>query len=138
MLTSTRSRNSTSSGKALDRPFGRAILAKARAFAGRYKITVEFQKGHWYGHGLEMPTVFGDGRTVRAAVADTREALVTAVAYLLEKGQAPPAPAREGHRSVQANVRLTPEEKAILESRAKAKGFRGLSDYIRAAVLAEK
>jgi uncharacterized protein (DUF1778 family) len=39
---------------------------------------------------------------------------------------------------VQANVRLTPEEKAILESRAKAKGFRGLSDYIRAAALAER
>jgi len=75
---------------------------------------------------------------LRAAVADTREALVTAVAYLLEKDQAPPAPAREGNRSVQANVRLTPEEKAILESRAKAKGFRGLSDYIRAAVLAER
>jgi len=138
MSTSVRSRNSSSRGKVLSRPFDRAVLAKARAVAGRYKIIVECEKGRWYGHGLEMPLVFGDGRTVRAAVADTREALVTAVAYLLEKDQAPPAPAREGSRSVQANVRLTPEEKAILESRAKARGFRGLSDYIRAAVLAER
>jgi predicted RNase H-like HicB family nuclease len=99
---------------------------------------VEFEEGRWYGHGLEMPTVFGDGRTVQAAVADTREALVTAVAYLLEKGRPPPAPAREGHRSVQVNVRLTPEEKAVLDSRAKAKGFRGLSDFIRTSVLAER
>jgi hypothetical protein len=34
-------------------------------------------------------------------------------------------------------VRLTPKEKTVLESRAKAKGFRGLSDFIRASVLTE-
>ena len=39
---------------------------------------------------------------------------------------------------MQVNVRLTPEEKAILESKAKAKGFRGLSDFIRASVLTER
>jgi hypothetical protein len=59
-------------------------------------------------------------------------------AWMLEKGQTPPAPAREGHRSMQVNVRLTPEEKAVLESKAKAKGFRGLSDFIRASVLTAK
>ena len=42
------------------------------------------------------------------------------------------------HRSAQVNVRLTPEEKAALESKAKAKGFRGLSDFIRTTVLTEK
>ncbi len=138
MLTSARSRNSTRREKALNRPFDKAVLAKARAIADRYKIIVEFEDEDWHGYGLEMPTVFGDGRTVQAAVADTREALVTAVAYMLEKGEAPPAPAREGNRSVQVNVRLTPEEKVVLESRSKARGFRGLSDYIRASVLTEK
>ena len=138
MRTFARSRNSNRRGKGLGRPFAKSVLAKARAVAGRYKVIVEFEEGRWYGHGLEMPTVFGDGRTVQAAVADTREALVTAAAYLLEKGRPPPAPAREGHRSVQVNVRLTPEEKAVLDSRAKAKGFRGLSDFIRTSVLAER
>jgi uncharacterized protein (DUF1778 family) len=61
-----------------------------------------------------------------------------AVATMLEDGQSPPAPAREGHRSAQVNVRMTPEEKAVLESRAKAKGFRGLSDFIRSSMLTEK
>ena len=135
MRTSVKSKRSISPSKAVDRPFDKALLAKARAIAERYKIIVEFEDGDWYGHGLEMSTVFGDGRTVQAAVADTREALVTAVACLLEKGHTPPAPAREGHRSVQVNVRLTPEEKAVLESKAKAKGFRGLSDFIRTSVL---
>ena len=105
--------------------------------AEQYKIIVEFEEGHWYGHGMEMPGAFGDGKSVQSAVADTREALVTGVAYLLEQGQKPPTPAREGQRSVQVDVRLTPEDRAVLESKAKARGFRGLSDFIRAAVLAE-
>jgi predicted RNase H-like HicB family nuclease len=138
MLTSAKSRNSTRRDKALRLPFDKAVLARAGTIADQYKIIVEFEAGDWQGHGLEIPTVFGDGRTVQAAVKDTREALVTAVAYMLEKGQTPPAPAREGNRSVQVNVRLTPEEKAVLESRAKARGFRGLSDFIRTSVLAEK
>ena len=138
MPVSERSRNVTDRSKGIDRPFDRGVLTRARAIAGRYKIMIEVEDGHWYGHGLEMRTVFGDGRTVQAAVGDTREALVTAVAHLIEKGQTPPEPAREGHRSVQVNVRLTPEEKAVLESKAKARGFRGLSDFIRTAVLTEK
>ena len=138
MSTSVRSRNSISPDKAIDRPFDKSILARARAIVDQYKIIVEFEDGEWYGHGLEFPTAYGDGKTVQAAVADTREALVTGVAYMLEEGQTPPPPAREGNRSVQVNVRLTPEEKAILESKAKVKGFRGLSDFVRATVLAEK
>src|SRR4051812_44177581 len=115
---------------ALDRPYDKALWEKAKALAGQYKIVLEFEEGDWYGWGLELPTAFGDGKTVQAAVADTRAALTLAVAYMMEKRQTPPAPAREGNRSVQVNVRLSPEEKAILESKAKAKGFRGLSDFI--------
>ena len=134
MVTSAKSKSSPDS-KALDRPFAKRLLAEAQALAGQYKIILEFQDGDWYGCGLEMPTAFGDGKTPQAAVADTRKALILAVAYMLEKGATPPTPAREGHRSVQVNVRLTPREKAVLESKAHVKGFRGLSDYIRTAVL---
>ena len=134
MITSARSRRLSPDPA---RPFTKDILDRARRLAGQYKIVVDFENGHWFGHGLEMPTVFGDGKTVNAVVADTREALVTAVAYLLEQGRTPPPPAREGNRSVQVNIRLTVEEKAMLEARAKAKGFRGLSDFIRAQVLVE-
>jgi predicted RNase H-like HicB family nuclease len=138
MRTSARSRNSSSVRQAIDRPFAKSLLAKARAIVDQYKIIVEFEDGEWYGHGLEFPTAFGDGKTAAAAVADTREALITGVAYMLEEGRTPPPPAREGNRSVQVNVRLTPEEKAVLESKAKVRGFRGLSDFVRASVLAEK
>ena len=133
---SAKSKNSK--GQALDRPFARGILAKARQIVANYEIVVAFEDGQWYGHGLELPGARGDGRTPQAAVADTREAMVGVVAYMLEQGQRPPEPAREGNRSVQINIRVTPEEKAVLESRSRSKGFRGLSDFIRASVLMEK
>jgi uncharacterized protein (DUF1778 family) len=38
-------------------------------------------------------------------------------------------------RTQQVNVRLTAEEKALLESRAHSRGFTGLSDFIRAVVI---
>ena len=124
-----------SDARAIDRPFDKAVLARARRTAEQYQIVLKFEDGEWYGHGLELPGARGDGKTPAAAVADTREALVTMVAYMLEEGQAIPAPASEGNRSVQINIRVTPEEKTMLESRSRAKGFRGLSDFIRTAML---
>ncbi|MDD4891020.1 MAG: hypothetical protein PHU85_13950 [Phycisphaerae bacterium] len=57
---------------------------------------------------------------------------------MLEDGDAPPISARQNGRSEQVNLLLTPEEKVVLEARSRAKGFRGISDYIRVSVLAEK
>ncbi len=127
-----------SKGQALDRPFAPHILAKARQTVGGYEIVIALEDGQWFGHGLELPGARGDGKTPQAAVADTREAMIGVVAYMLEQGQRPPEPARQGNRSVQINIRVTPEEKAVLESRSRSKGFRGLSDFIRTSVLAEK
>lgn len=113
-------------------------MREAAALAGRYQVILETEDGHWYGRGLELPQVFGDGATPDKCVTATREALTAAVAYLLEQGQKPPAPARTGRRTQQVNVRLTAEEKAIIESTARRKGFSGLSDYLRATALESK
>ena len=82
-----------------------------------------------------MPNVFGDGKTVNECMKDTREALCGAVALMVEQGQRAPAPSRMGRRTAQVNVRLTAEEKALLESTAQRKGYSGLSDFIRAAAI---
>jgi len=137
MATSGRSRGSKAARQAIDRPFAPEILRQAKALAQRYQIVLELEDDWWYGHGLELPGAGGDGKTPQEAVSDTREALTAVVAYLLEKGQRPPAPAAEGRRGEQVNIRLTAEERALLESRSRAAGFRGLSDFVRAAVLAE-
>jgi predicted RNase H-like HicB family nuclease len=122
----------------LTAPFEAQVLESAKRIAHAYDLILRFEDGEWYGRALEYPEAMGDGKTVDACVRATRQALMVAVATMLEAGDSPPPPAREGQRSAQVNVRLTPEEKAVLESKAKAKGFRGLSDFIRTAVLAEK
>jgi predicted RNase H-like HicB family nuclease len=129
------SAKSKKSAKAIDRPIDAQVMGKAKKIAQEYQVILVCEDGHWYGRGLELPNVHGDGKTVAQCVESTREAFGGWVAYLLEEGQRPPTPAREGARTMQVNVRLTAEEKALLEVTAKHKGFSGLSDFVRAAAM---
>lgn len=126
---------SKKSSKKIDRPFGPGILAKARDIALRYQVILQLEDGEYLGRGLELPRTMADGKTAGECVANTREALVATVAYMLESGKSPPAPASSQTRSTQVNIRLTPAEKELLESVAHQHGFRGVSDYLRHAVL---
>jgi predicted RNase H-like HicB family nuclease len=132
MPTSAKSKSSSAS---IDRPFDPALLKRARAIANGYQIILHFEDGLYYGRGLELPTTMNHGKTPDACVKATRDILTTAVAYMLESGQAPPAPASENKRTEQINVRLTPEEKLTLEEAARSKGYRGVSDFVRSASL---
>lgn len=115
--------------------FAPTVWKTATKTASEYQIILSCEEGEWYGRGLELPNVFGDGETADECVKSTREALTAAVAFLLETGKTPPAPAQQGLRTQQVNVRLTAEEKALLESRAHNRGFTGLSDFIRAVAI---
>jgi predicted RNase H-like HicB family nuclease len=126
---------SNSSRKAIDRPFGRSVLKQAASIAAHYQIVIQFEDGEYYGRGLEMPLVMNDGKTPGACVKATRESLVTAVATLLERGERPPSPAIEAKRSQQVNVRLTVEEKLLLDETARSRGFKGVGDFVRSTVL---
>jgi predicted RNase H-like HicB family nuclease len=119
----------------LDQPFDAEILRRAREIADSYQIIIQSEDGEYYGRGLEMPYVMNDGKTPDQCVNATREALAVAVAYLLESGKAPPPPASEQTRSEQINIRVTTEEKLLLEEAARSRGFRGISDYVRSASL---
>jgi predicted RNase H-like HicB family nuclease len=121
---------------AIDRPFDPAILKRARQIADRYQVVVRYEDGKYYGRGLELPGAMDDGKTPDECVTNTREAMVAVVGYMLEEGQTPPLPASEGARTEQVNVRLTAEERLAMEQAAQRQGFRGLSDYVRAAALA--
>jgi predicted RNase H-like HicB family nuclease len=85
---------SKKSAKGIDRPFDAPLLAKAKKIAGRHQVILSFEAGRWYGRGLELPNIHGDGKTVEQCVENTREAFAGWVAYLLEEGQRPPTPAR--------------------------------------------
>jgi predicted RNase H-like HicB family nuclease len=129
---------SRSSRKAIDRPFAPAILERARRIAVDYQIILHSEDGEYYGRGLEMPYVMSDGKTPDSCVRATREALTVAVATLLESGKSAPPPASRKERTEQINIRVTPEEKLLLQEAARSSGFRGISDYIRTTSLSRK
>ena len=132
---SARLKKSSLTTKKVDKPFSPEILVLGRKRSAEYQVVLHSEDGHWYGRGLEMPHVFGDGKTAEACVDSTRDALAGAVCYLIETGKSPPVPARSGRRSEQVNVRLSVEEKLVSESTAKRKGFQGISDFLRVAGL---
>ncbi len=119
-------------------PFDKSILAAAKRIVDAYDIVMRREEGEWVGHALEYPEALGVGKTVQRCMEETRKSLLAGVASMLEDGEAPPAPARQNVRSEQVNLRLTPEEKAVLESRSRTKGFRGIADYVRALALVGK
>jgi predicted RNase H-like HicB family nuclease len=133
---SVKQKNAPARRKSVDRPFDPALLKKARQIVDRYQVVIRHEDGEYYGRGLELPGAMDDGKTPDECVANTREAMVVVVGYMLEQGQSPPLPALEGARSEQVNVRLTAEERLAMEQAAQRGGYRGLSDYVRAAALA--
>jgi predicted RNase H-like HicB family nuclease len=121
---------------AIDRPFDPAVLKRAAAIARKYRIVLEpLDDGGYLGTSLEMPGVFGDGRTADECVKTVREALSVGVAYMLEIGEAPPMPADQQVRNKQVNIRLTEAEQIRLKEAATAQGFTDISDFIRTTTL---
>ena len=120
----------------IDRPFKPDILKRARRIAHQYRLILEPEpEVGFIGRSIELPSVLADGESADECVAATREALEVAVATLLESGASPPAPSNRRMRQAQVNIRLTAEEKLLLEDAAQRGGFRGVSDYIRSSLL---
>jgi predicted RNase H-like HicB family nuclease len=137
MRTSAKSSSTSARTKRnrLDRPFAPNVLADARRTVDGYQVVLWSEGSEWYGRGLELPGVMGDGPTPDRCVANVREALMAAVAHLIETGE-PVPPATGERRTEQVNVRLTPAEKLDLEIAARREGYQGVSDYVRARALA--
>ena len=127
---------SRAKSKALDAPFDAALLKRAAGIARRYRLVLEPDETLGYvGCAVELPTVFADGKSPDECVRATYHALTVAVAVMLEEGKTPPVAAAEGRRDVQVNVRLTPQEKLLLQDVAKRMGFKGLADFVRMVAL---
>ncbi len=119
-----------------DAPFASEILEQARRIAGGYRIIIRPSETLGYVASiLELPLVFTDGKTQEQCLKNAMFGAETMIATMLEAGQAPPS--SSSRRTEQINLRLTSEEKLILEEESQRKGFKGLSDYVRAAALAE-
>ena len=124
------------SKKPIDRPFDPKIIKRAKDIAATYRIVIHTDEDlGYFGTSVEMPTVMADGATVEACVAELKEALIGAVATMLEMGDKPPLPASSGKREQQVNIRMTADERMRIEEAARQAGFRSVSDFIRAAAL---
>lgn len=116
----------------------RGTMEEAHAIADQYTIVLEPNARLGYrGTALEFPTVFVSGKTPNECIKKMRDALMVGVAVMLEAGESPPLPASDERRDQQINIRLTAEERALLESAAKRRGFRGVSDFVRSAALTQ-
>lgn len=112
------------------------FVEKARQIANQYRVVTAIRPdGLFGGWAIEMPLVLARGKSESECVASTREALVDTVAFMLEKGEAPPSPASDGKREVQLNIRLTPDERTRIEEKARQAGFRSIADFMRRAAL---
>jgi len=133
------SKNSSKSGaksKALSKPFKESIVRKAGKIVADYRIILERNESLGFiGSSVELPTVFVDAKTPEQCYRATQEALMVAVATMIECGQRPPQPASMGLRTEQVNVRLTAEEKLLFANAAMNLGFKGISDFIRSTAL---
>ena len=136
---SRNSKNSSKSGaksKNLKKAFKESILRKAKKIVADYRIMLErSERLGFIGSSVEMPTVFADAKTPEDCYKATEEALMVAVATMIECGQRPPQPASAGLRTEQVNVRLTAKEKLLFANAAMSLGFKGVSDFIRNSAL---
>lgn len=111
-------------------------MRKAKKMAADYRIVLEKnERLGFIGSSVELPTVFADAKTPDKCYKATQEALMVAVATMIECGQRPPQPASAGRRTEQVNVRLTAEEKLLFANAAMNLGFKGISDFIRNTTL---
>lgn len=116
--------------------FKASVLRKAKKIVADYRIVLEKnERLGFIGSSVELPTVFADAKTPDKCYKATQEALMVAVATMIECGQRPPQPASAGKRTEQVNVRLTAEEKLLFANAAMSLGFKGVSDFIRSTAL---
>jgi len=130
------SSKSGAKSKALDKPFKESIVRKAKKIVADYRIILERnERLGFIGSSVELPTVFADAKTPEKCYKAVQDALMVAVATMIECGQRPPQPASAGRRTEQVNVRLTAEEKLLFANAAMNLGFKGISDFIRNTAL---
>ena len=111
-------------------------MRKAKKIAADYRVILERNdRLGFIGTAVELPTVFADAKTPDKCYKAAEDALMVAVATMIECGQRPPQPASAKIRTEQVNVRLTAEEKLLFSNAAANLGFKGISDFIRNTAL---
>jgi predicted RNase H-like HicB family nuclease len=115
--------------------FAADVWKRAGESANAYSIVVNKTDDGWMARCVEIPTVFVFAKTAESAMKKIHEPLTVLVATMIEAKRALPSPMSEGKREAQVNVKLTAEERLMVEGAAKSRGFKGISDFFRFAAL---
>jgi predicted RNase H-like HicB family nuclease len=111
-------------------------LSQARLLIKQYTLVFEPDSELGYvGTAREMPGVMADGETPSDCARALQFALETAVAAVVESGRKPAVPLNRQRRTEQVNVRLTPNEKQLLQDESSRSGFKGIADFLRAKTI---
>lgn len=121
-------------GRRIDHPFDPTILKRAKAIVDHYQVVIRREEEGYFGRGLELPGALGDGTTPANCLESTKESMTAVVAFMLERGETPPAAAADETKLVQLNVRISAGEKLRFEEAARQRG-QGLSEFIRSAAV---
>lgn len=112
------------------------FLEEGCRISSAYTVVLEpHEQEGFRGRTLELPYVVGFGRTQADCTASLQEALAVAVGSMLANEELPPAPAVEGRRDEQVNIKLTRHEKAFFTHAARREGFRSIADFMRSLAM---
>lgn len=107
---------------------------QAADLARQYSLVLERSGAEFVGTIKELRGVIVRGKTANECEEKALEAAELAIDALLHCGHKPPVPERL--RRAQLNFRLSSEELELVKLASQARGFKTVSDFGRAAILA--
>jgi predicted RNase H-like HicB family nuclease len=118
-------------------PFAPKLWKEAERLARKYQVLTWYdeEESAYFGQCMEIPGCISYGDTPAERDRMVLESMTLSVADSMEHGEPVPAPLSECARTTQINIRLSRKEKLILEHAAKAHGYHGVSDYVRAKAM---
>ena len=118
-------------------PFEPKLWKEAERLARKYQVLTWYDEEEqaYFGQCLELPGCMSHGATPAERDAMVLESMTLSLADSLQHGEPVPAPLSQRSRNTQINIRLSQREKLILEHAARASGYHGVSDYVRAKAL---
>jgi predicted RNase H-like HicB family nuclease len=112
----------------------RRTAASRRESIGHYGVVIGREASEYVARIQEFPGIIVRAATPNQCEVKARAAIAVAIRVLREEGLAVPTPIRE--RRKQVNFRLSEDELEAARLAASKSGFKSVSDFARAAILA--
>jgi predicted RNase H-like HicB family nuclease len=114
------------------------LLKRAADIALQYRLVITpHGSSRFVGNAVELPGIVVEASTIAECGSTLQEALLATVARMLHEERVPPLPSQNSTRTEQVNIRMTSQERLLLDDAARRHGHRGISDFLRSLGLRE-